>query len=269
MADSDVIGGIENLTDAVSGETPSYEYKNPNTDIMKAISKCVDAADGTIGSEYHYNNPNTDVIQKMDELADAIATHSGGGGTPVYTVYSKDIPLETNTSDTAVINGGIYLFSTVYHDRDFTGGCEIIAGSTGKAYGAAGLGRAWAVVRATSSTISYPWYGEICPTLYNRIEFKKDGTNIDDKIVIKEFPITASNSFNSDIGKLYLIGTANNDIDGTFTGANIVCHNILGNYEYNRDYTAFFIIQATSQTVSYSKNIVYMYKFEIGENIIR
>ena len=85
MADSDVIGGIENLTDAVSGETPSYEYKNPNTDMMKAISKCIDAADGTIGSEYHYDNPNTDVIQKMDELADAIATHSGGGSSILIT----------------------------------------------------------------------------------------------------------------------------------------------------------------------------------------
>ncbi len=78
MADSDVIGGIENLTDAVSGETPSYEYKNPNTDMMKAISKCIDAADGTIGSEYHYDDPNTDVIQKMEELATAIS--EGGGG---------------------------------------------------------------------------------------------------------------------------------------------------------------------------------------------
>lgn len=78
MADSDVIGGIENLTDAVSGETPSYEYKDPNTDMMKAISKCIDAATGETGTEYEYNNPNTDVIQKMDELAEAIA-ESGGG----------------------------------------------------------------------------------------------------------------------------------------------------------------------------------------------
>ena len=80
MADSDVIGGIENLTDAVSGETPSYEYKNPNTDMMKAISKCVDAATGKTGTEYEYDNPNTDVIQKMEELATAIASSGGGGG---------------------------------------------------------------------------------------------------------------------------------------------------------------------------------------------
>ena len=79
MADSDVIGGIENLTDAVSGETPSYEYKNPNTDMMKAISKCIDAATGETGTEYEYDNPNTDVIQKMEELAEAIASSVGDG----------------------------------------------------------------------------------------------------------------------------------------------------------------------------------------------
>lgn len=85
MADSDIIRGLDNLKDAVSGKTPGYDYKNPNTDMMKAISKCIDAADGTIGSTYTYDNPNTDVIQKMDELADAIATHSGGGSSILIT----------------------------------------------------------------------------------------------------------------------------------------------------------------------------------------
>ena len=95
MADSDIIRGLDNLEDAVSGETPGYEYKNPNTDMMKAISKCIDAADGTIGSEYHYDNPNTDVIQKMDELADAIATHSGGGGISTFKLYKGKIKNDT------------------------------------------------------------------------------------------------------------------------------------------------------------------------------
>lgn len=78
MADSDTISGIENLKSAVSGETPAYQYKDPNTDMMKAISKCIDAADGTIDDQYEYKNPNTDVIKKMDELATAIS--EGGGG---------------------------------------------------------------------------------------------------------------------------------------------------------------------------------------------
>jgi len=77
MADSDTISGIENLMSAVSGETPAYQYKDPNTDMMKAISKCIDAADGTIDDQYEYKNPNTDVIKKMDELADAISESSG------------------------------------------------------------------------------------------------------------------------------------------------------------------------------------------------
>ena len=80
MADSDTIIGIENLKSAVSGETPAYQYKDPNTDMMKAISKCIDAATGETGTEYEYDNPNTDVIQKMDELAEAIASSGGGGG---------------------------------------------------------------------------------------------------------------------------------------------------------------------------------------------
>lgn len=152
MADSDVIGGIENLTDAVSGETPSYEYKNPNTDMMKAISKCIDAAIGKTGTEYEYDNPNTDVIQKMEELATAIAS-SGGGGTSVEKTYLSKIdqsqggawistnvdvsnidmfifePVDSTTiekqvilakSDIAVYSGGSDVYTFVYkqHDRD-------------------------------------------------------------------------------------------------------------------------------------------------------
>lgn len=56
------------------------EYKNPNTDIMKALSKAVDAATGETGTQYEYKNPNTDVIQKLEELIEAIATSGGGGG---------------------------------------------------------------------------------------------------------------------------------------------------------------------------------------------
>ena len=81
MADSDTISGIENLKSAVSGETPAYQYKDPNTDMMKAISKCIDAADGTIDDQYEYKNPNTDVIKKMDELATAISEGGGSGAT--------------------------------------------------------------------------------------------------------------------------------------------------------------------------------------------
>lgn len=80
MADNDVIGGLDNLIDTVSGETPAYQYKDPNTDMMKAISKCIDAVTGETGTEYTYKDPNTDVIQKMDELAGAIAESGGGGG---------------------------------------------------------------------------------------------------------------------------------------------------------------------------------------------
>lgn len=97
MADSDVIGGIENLTDAVSGEIPSYEYKDPNTDMMKAISKCIDAATGETGTEYEYKNPNTDVIKKMDELAVAISEGGGAGGN-----YSDDLFDGTLISNTYI-----------------------------------------------------------------------------------------------------------------------------------------------------------------------
>lgn len=54
------------------------EYKDPNTDIMKALSKAVDAATGETGTQYEYKNPNTDVIQKLEELTEAIATSGGG-----------------------------------------------------------------------------------------------------------------------------------------------------------------------------------------------
>lgn len=79
MADNDVIGGLDNLIDTVSGDTPSYTIKDPNVDMVKAIDKCIDAAKGITGSTYEYKDPNTDVIQKMDELAEAIS-ESGGGG---------------------------------------------------------------------------------------------------------------------------------------------------------------------------------------------
>lgn len=88
MADSDTISGIENLKSAVSGETPAYQYKDPNTDMMKAISKCIDAADGTIDDQYEYKNPNTDVVKKMDELAEAIA-EGGGSSTKTKFRYLK------------------------------------------------------------------------------------------------------------------------------------------------------------------------------------
>lgn len=93
MADSDTISGIENLKSAVSGETPAYQYKDPNTDMMKAISKCIDAADGTIDEQYEYKNPNTDVIKKMDELADAIA--EGGGEIDTLVIHEGKLNLTT------------------------------------------------------------------------------------------------------------------------------------------------------------------------------
>lgn len=105
MADSDTISGIENLKSAVSGETPAYQYKDPNTDMMKAISKCIDAATGETGTEYAYKNPNTDVIQKMDELAGAIAESGGSGGgsfitLPIHVGYKLKIKDGTITEDT-------------------------------------------------------------------------------------------------------------------------------------------------------------------------
>ena len=78
MADNDVIGGLDNLIDTISGETPSYNIKDPDTDMVKAINKCIDAVTGETGTEYEYKDPHTDVIQKMDELAAAIS--EGGGG---------------------------------------------------------------------------------------------------------------------------------------------------------------------------------------------
>ena len=79
MADNDVIGGLDNLIDTISGDTPSYTVKDPDVDMVKAIDKCIDAAKGVTGKTYEYKDPNTDVIQKMDELAGAIS-ESGGGG---------------------------------------------------------------------------------------------------------------------------------------------------------------------------------------------
>lgn len=55
-----------------------YEYKDSNTDMMKALSKAVDAATGETGTQYEYKNPDTDVIQKLEELTKAIATSGGG-----------------------------------------------------------------------------------------------------------------------------------------------------------------------------------------------
>ena len=103
MADSDTISGIENLKSAVSGETPAYQYKDPNTDMMKAISKCIDAADGTIDDHYEYKNPNTDIIKKMDELATAISEGGGGSSNFLEHLYSL-----SNTSR-VVIKDNYYL----------------------------------------------------------------------------------------------------------------------------------------------------------------
>ncbi len=103
MADSDTISGIENLKSAVSGETPAYQYKDPNTDMMKAISKCIDAADGTIDDQYEYKNPNTDVIKKMDELATAISEGGGGGIEP-----SPELPEEYQRVEYLDIQGGYF-----------------------------------------------------------------------------------------------------------------------------------------------------------------
>ena len=113
MADSDTISGIENLKSAVSGETPAYQYKDPNTDMMKAISKCIDAADGTIDDQYEYKNPNTDVIKKMDELAIAISEGGGGGIDYLesWIINSKtSLPIPTSTTHITYTNGNISAF---------------------------------------------------------------------------------------------------------------------------------------------------------------
>ncbi len=69
--------------------TDEYEYKDPNTDIMKALSKAVDAATGETGTQYEYKNPNTDVIQKLEELTEAISTSGGGGSGHNYSTTEQ------------------------------------------------------------------------------------------------------------------------------------------------------------------------------------
>ena len=111
MADSDTISGIENLKSAVSGETPAYQYKDPNTDMMKAISKCIDAADGTIDNQYEYKNPNTDVIRKMDELADAISEGGGRvGGRQISYLKWHITNTRSNPEGSAVQLSEFYLY---------------------------------------------------------------------------------------------------------------------------------------------------------------
>lgn len=94
------------------------EYKDPNTDIMKALSKAVDAATGETGTQYEYKNPNTDVIQKLEELIEAIATSGGGGGGHNYstteqvvgtwidgkTLYEKTIAVTQKSSYEAFVS---------------------------------------------------------------------------------------------------------------------------------------------------------------------
>lgn len=110
------------------------EYKDPNTDIMKALSKAVDAATGETGTQYEYKNPNTDVIQKLEELIEAITTSGGGGGGHNYstteqvigtwidgsTLYEKTIVYSGNirhgtytTIDNSLLYSGVGFFTVV------------------------------------------------------------------------------------------------------------------------------------------------------------
>lgn len=66
-----------------------YEYKDPNTDMMKALSKAVDAATGKTGTQYEYKNPDTDVIQKLEELTGAITSGGGGGGSQIQSDWNQ------------------------------------------------------------------------------------------------------------------------------------------------------------------------------------
>ena len=193
-----------------------------------------------------------------------IVNVSGGGA--VYTVNSNDIPLETNTQYITVEDNSIYLFSTVYNQRTFDSGCEIIAGSTNTAYDVSGLGRAWAIIKTKSTTVGYSWYGSICPNKYNKIDFEKNNIDFND-IVLSDFSMTASDSFSSVVGQLYIVGTAENAHDGVFTGADVICHNVLGDYQNNNKFTAFYLIKATAQTVTYSKTIQYLHSLDVGEII--
>lgn len=188
------------------------------------------------------------------------------GGGAVYTVNSNDSPIETNTQYATVEDNSIYLFSTVYNQRTFDSGCEIIAGSTNIAYNVGTLGRAWAIIKTKSTTVGYSWYGSICPNKYNKIDFQKN--NIDfDNIVLSDYSMTASNSFSAVVGQLYIIGTGENAHDGVFTGADVICHNVLGDYPNNNKFTAFYLIKATAETVTYSKTIQYLHSLDVGETI--
>lgn len=50
-----------------------------DSDMIKGLNKCIDAATGKTGDDYTYLY-NTPVTEKLDELADAIAAGGGGGG---------------------------------------------------------------------------------------------------------------------------------------------------------------------------------------------
>lgn len=188
------------------------------------------------------------------------------GGGAVYTVNSNDTPIETNTQYATVENNSIYLFSTVYNQRTFDEGCEIIAGSTNTAYDVSGLGRAWAIIKTKSTIVGYSWYGAICPNKYNKIDFEKNNVDFNN-IVLSDYSMTASDSFSSVVGQLYIVGTAENAHDGVFTGADVICHNVLGDYPNNNKFTAFYLIKATAQTVTYSKTIQYLHSLDVGEII--
>lgn len=105
-----------------------YVYKDPNTDMMKALSKAVDAATGKTGTQYEYKNPDSDVIQKLEELIEAIATSGGGGSSHNYlttehtvgtwidgsTIYEITIPSTTYFYTTAT---AIADLSTITYER--------------------------------------------------------------------------------------------------------------------------------------------------------
>lgn len=69
----------------------NYTYKDPNTDVLRAIDNAIIVVNGSDQEEYVYKNPDTDILHKFDELKDALKNSGGNKNAHKIVIIHEEI----------------------------------------------------------------------------------------------------------------------------------------------------------------------------------
>lgn len=202
---------------------------------------------------------NYDLFSLEKRIYD-LETGGAPGPSPVGS-YTLEIGEAIEGTAVTLEKDACYLFTTVYNGGTFNNAI-IEGGTSGIVVNIDELGRAFAIIRATASNVTYSNGGAITPNKFVPLILKKNDE------VVKSFEfadLTFSNgaSISANVGEYYLIMTTSED---EFAGADVIGHYSIG-ITTTATQSYIYVVKATAESISQGSNTLYYNKLRVGEVI--